>query len=42
MIKVENMADELLLVSIITSDVPYQIKQKIYDAIDEYHEKRSI
>ncbi|MFX1285485.1 MAG: hypothetical protein ACFFB5_17740 [Promethearchaeota archaeon] len=42
MIKVENMEDERLIFRMITSDTPKRIKKKLYDAIEEYEENRSI
>ncbi|MFX0125414.1 MAG: hypothetical protein ACFFAE_17470 [Candidatus Hodarchaeota archaeon] len=42
MIKIESMEDERLIFNIITSDTPKRIKKKIYDAIEDFEEKRSI
>jgi len=42
MIKVENMEEERLIYRIITSNTPKNIKEILYDAIEEYEEKRSI
>ncbi|MFX1514742.1 MAG: hypothetical protein ACFFC6_00390 [Promethearchaeota archaeon] len=42
MIKVESMEDERLIYNIITSDTPKRIKQKLFDAIEAFEEKRSV
>ena len=42
MIKVENMEDELLVFSIITNRTPKRIQKKLFDAIEDFEEKRSI
>lgn len=42
MLRVTTMEDERLLFNILTPDTPPQIKQLIYDAIEEFEEQRSI
>jgi len=42
MIRVDNLEEERWLFSIITSDTPEQVKQIIFNAIEEFEEKRSI
>ncbi|MFX0208864.1 MAG: hypothetical protein ACFFDT_22970 [Candidatus Hodarchaeota archaeon] len=42
MIKVESMEDERLIFDIITPDTPERIKKKLFDAIEDFEEKRSI
>ena len=42
MIKVESMEDERLIYDIITPDTPKRIKQKLFDAIEDFEEKRSV
>ncbi len=42
MIKVENMEDERLVFSIITYNTPKRIKKKLFDAIEDFEEKRAI
>jgi hypothetical protein len=42
MIKVENMEDERLIFNIITHNTPKRIKKKLFDAIEDFEEKRSI
>lgn len=42
MIKIENMEEERLIFNIITPDTPKRIKKKLYDAIEDFEEKRSI
>ncbi|MFX1539030.1 MAG: hypothetical protein ACFFDI_33015 [Promethearchaeota archaeon] len=42
MIKVESMEDERLIFNIITSDTPKRIKKKLFEAIENFEEKRSI
>ena len=42
MIRVETMEEVRLLFSIITPETPKRIKQKIYEIIEEFEEKRPI
>lgn len=42
MIKVENLEDERLLFSIISKEIPKRVQNIIYDAIEEFEERRSI
>jgi histone H3/H4 len=41
-IRVDDLEEERLLFSIITSRISKKAKQKIYEAIEEFMEKRSI
>lgn len=36
------MEDERLIFNIITPNIPKRIKKKLYDAIEDFEEKRSI
>ncbi len=42
MFRVETMEDERLLFSIITPEIPKQVKDILLDAIEEFEEQRSI
>ncbi|MFX0016379.1 MAG: hypothetical protein ACFFB2_17415 [Promethearchaeota archaeon] len=42
MLRVETMEDERLLFSIITPEIPKQVKDKLLDAIEQFEEQRSI
>ncbi|MFX0013676.1 MAG: hypothetical protein ACFFB2_11080 [Promethearchaeota archaeon] len=42
MIKVENMEDEKLFFSMITPDTPKHFKKILYEAIEDFEEKRGI
>jgi len=42
MIRVFNLEDERLLYGILSPDLPQHVKDLIYDAIEEFEEKRAI
>ncbi len=42
MIKIEHLEDERLVYDLITPDIPKQIKKILFDAIEDFEEKRSI
>jgi hypothetical protein len=42
MLQVETLEDERLLFNIITPDIPKEVKEKIFEMIEQFIEQRSI